>query len=326
MSDNGALAMSERLREEAEGWFARIEGGTPTAEELEAFEIWLKATPEHLHAYQETINLWAALKSPVGDMAMRRAQTSGKQNASWWQWVASWHFGAPASAMGVAVLIFWIFVPNLFTDLGADYVTARGETRTIILPDHSEVEMAANTAIALTFGEGRRGVKLLRGEAYFKVRRSTQGLAFLVQAGPAKIKVLGTQFDVDRLGILTEITVSEGAVVVSGEQAGRPATLTQGEHVTAREGKLSAVAVADMGSLLSWRQGRLMFNQQPLQRVIERINRYREGRIIVANPALRNMKISGTFPAHDTDAALDAITRSIGARLIYVSRYVLIVL
>lgn len=333
MPDISDIEITEKHREEAAHWFARNEGGSATSADKQDFETWLRQDQRNALAYQEAVDLWQALEAPAQRLVARNAQSAGMSwersigtPASWLLRAVTRHGYIPAGMTAIAALLVWIFIPTFFSDLIADHVSARGEVRTISLPDGSTMEMASNTAISLSFDEGQRTVNILRGQAYFDVRQIENGASFIVRAGPAAIKVTGTAFNIDRIADETEITVSRGTVEVSSVETARLETLTQGELVVTRGKDLSPVVEADMEVALSWRAGRLIFHRKPLHFVIEKLRRYYTGRIIIANPFLRDSQISGTFMTDNPETALETIAASIDAHLVYVSPWVLVIL
>ena len=57
----------------------------------------------------------------------------------------------------------------------------------------------------------------------------------------------------------------------------------------------------------SWLNGQLVFRNEKLQQVIKEISRYVPAQIVIDDPELKEMRISGRFTIGDTDALLEAI-------------------
>ena len=68
----------------------------------------------------------------------------------------------------------------------------------------------------------------------------------------------------------------------------------------------------DSDNRLAWRQGWLNYYQVPLAQVIEDLGRYYPGRILLLDGDLGQRKVSGSFPANDPLAALDALGTVVG--------------
>ena len=74
-------------------------------------------------------------------------------------------------------------------------MTATGESRTVTLADGSQVNLSGGSAIGVDITSEERRVRLLSGEAFFDVAHDA-ARPFTVEAGEARIVVLGTAFDV----------------------------------------------------------------------------------------------------------------------------------
>ncbi len=70
---------------------------------------------------------------------------------------------------------------------------------------------------------------------------------------------------------------------------------------------MKRVAVADVSA---WRKGMLVFRQTPLTDVIEEINRYRRGRVVLMNASLAHQPVSGSFDITLLDVAVAQLQRT----------------
>ena len=106
-------------------------------------------------------------------------------------------------------------------DLGADYVSAPGEIRTVTLADQSQVTLDADSAIAVDFSHGERHIQLRRGAGFFSVTHT--GEPFVVEAEKGEARVLGHAV---RSASATAGRAGDGVVGAGwrdGRQAGRAA-------------------------------------------------------------------------------------------------------
>ncbi len=78
---------------------------------------------------------------------------------------------------------------------------------------------------------------------------------------------------------------------------------------------IETVAAREMEKRLSWRQGLLTFNGDPLEAVVDEISRYTTISIEIADPSVRAIKIGGQFPVGETDAMFDALEANFGLRV-----------
>jgi transmembrane sensor len=78
---------------------------------------------------------------------------------------------------------------------------------------------------------------------------------------------------------------------------------------------IQTVEAQEMTKRLSWREGLLTFNGDPLQQVVDEISRYTTVSIEISDPAVRAIKIGGQFPVGETEAMLDAFEVNFGLRV-----------
>jgi transmembrane sensor len=151
-----------------------------------------------------------------------------------------------AMAAAAAVILFggslaWIYWfaprknPNLALLNGADtiIVTGRGETRQVILPDGSTIQLNAGTVFSYPkhFSGHTRPVSLSKGEAFFQVV-SDPSRPFTVTTGKLQTTVLGTSFDIRSYEQEKEVRIAllTGKINVT-EKGGNPPVLLQPHQV-----------------------------------------------------------------------------------------------
>lgn len=168
--------------------------------------------------------------------------------------------------------------------------TRRAQQARHRLPDGSQIELDAQTALAASYYRNRRQLSLSAGAAYFDVMRDTER-PFVVDIGPVRVTVLGTRFAVERLGERVRIDVESGRVEVTPTDAAqalqRPrVVLTAGTTLLVNaegEQTITHRAAATMATAAPWREGRLSFDGVPLADILERLSRYHP-RSITADP------------------------------------------
>lgn len=207
----------------------------------------------------------------------------------------------------------WLEHPGLIDDLRADYVTDRGERRSVTLTDGSTVLLDADSALSSDFSAGQRRVRLLRGAAYFSVVPS--GLPFVVEAANGEVSVLGTGFEVRLVDEGGAVTLEHGRVAVKLDDRSGQTILEPGQQVLFGPKGVAAVTSVTLDDALAWRQGRYTFYRARLADVVGEIQRYRQGRIIVVSGKLADERVTGSFPLADTDAALASLQASVGFEL-----------
>jgi transmembrane sensor len=194
----------------------------------------------------------------------------------------------------------WWFLGGTST---SSYATAHGEQRSVILADGSRLMLNTDTALDVDLDRHARRVRLRQGEAMFEVIHDADR-PFVVEADGNTISDIGTQFNVRNSGDRTMVAVLEGAVAVARD--GRTAELTSGEQIVAGDG-IWMRGNADPAMASGWTQGRLVFQSTPLGEAVAEVNRYGPEHLVIADPSLAPLKISGEFRIGNTAALVRAL-------------------
>jgi transmembrane sensor len=227
-----------------------------------------------------------------------------------------WAFAAAAGVMLLLAALMYQLTPF---ELGGwrQYATAVGEQRAISLADGSIVQLNTRSRVKVRVSETSRDIRLLEGEALFKVREDSSR-PFNVFTSDATIVAVGTQFNVYRLAGRTRVSVLEGRVRVSAGQESphfvqAPATpaplLSAGEEAEIRrDGRIDRRETPDVIHTAAWTQRRVVFRQEPLAEVIREFNRYRKTpQFRVEHEALATRRYSGIFDVDDPNSLEDVL-------------------
>ncbi|MSU96112.1 MULTISPECIES: FecR family protein [Pseudomonas] len=296
-------------------WLSLLHDQPSSGDQL-TFSHWLQADPAHAEAYAQAQVLWELSEMPARTLADEDAfALQGYLNAmnrSRRTGVRRWS-GALAMAACLVLMIGigagwqpmrWI------DDLGADYVSAPGEIRTVTLADQSQVTLDADSAIAVDFSGGERHVQLRRGAGFFSVTHT--GDPFVVDAEKGQARVLGTQFEVRLQPHGAQVTVLSGRVGVTADRHAEQQILTAGQQVAYGEGSAQKLRVVDSEAQLAWRQGWLNYYKVTLADVVQDLGRYYPGRIVLLNDELAARRVSGSFPSKDPQAVLGSLQGVLG--------------
>ncbi|MBV4489929.1 FecR family protein [Pseudomonas oryzicola] len=307
--------ITEAQSQAALQWLSRI-NEQPAQAEGAAFKRWLLSDPAHRAAYAEAQALWQASGSAAARLAgeeqqgLQRYLAAMAQPAARSPWRQRFAALALAACLVLAVGIAGGWQPGLWLqDLQADYSSAE-QVRQVILADQSQVTLDARSAIAVEFVRGERRVRLLHGAAFFQVTHT--GEPFLVEAAGGEVRVLGTQFEVREQGEGAQVTVRSGRVAVSPAPGAASRELTANQQVAYVAGRLGDLGTVDSDNRLAWRQGWLNYYQVPLAQVLEDLERYYPGRILLLDEQLGQRKVSGSFPVAEPLLALDSLGKVMG--------------
>lgn len=296
-------------------WLSLLHDQPSSGDQL-TFSHWLQADPAHAEAYAQAQVVWELSGGPARTLADEEAfALQGYLNAmnrSRRTRVQRWS-GALAMA---ACLLLMVGVGagwqplRWADDLGADYVSAPGQIRTVTLADQSQVTLDADSAIAVDFSRGERHVQLRRGAGFFSVTHT--GEPFVVEAEKGQARVLGTQFEVRLQPRGAQVTVLSGRVGVTAQRNAEQQILTAGQQVAYGEGAAEKLHAVDSEAQLAWRQGWLNYYKASLADVVEDLRRYYPGRILLLNDELAARRVSGSFPSKDPQAVLNSLQGVLG--------------
>lgn len=299
---------ADELRASAAQWFARVQSGEATHDEIDACAAWRRADPLHDKAYRKIEHLWQATQQlPQQELramlAASRAATGGapppRRRALGWAAVAC----AMAAVAAVTVPLLSSEAPSY----RASFDTQTGERREVTLPDGSVISLNVNTHLDVAFFEGRRDIALTSGQAFFAVQHDAER-KFVVHTPAVTVTVTGTRFDVrsDDSRVAVEagsVQVSSGAWWNKTERQ-----LIAGEAVERNgAGDLSAVTPVQIENILAWRQGKIVFRNAPLAQVVAEMNRYLKHPATLSAPALRDYRVAGVFNIDEPQAILAAL-------------------
>jgi transmembrane sensor len=336
MSEIVKLRTRTEIEEEAAQWTWRLDDEAFTAADQQAFEAWLRQDVRHRRVFEEMSKVWTALGGLAEAKRSEKitAFTSPPPLARGAR--PSWRVSVAAAVLVlVGAGFWWLRQGNEIQTLA----TAVGQQRSVRLVDGSIVTLNTNTIVETDLSRSLRQIYLRKGEAHFRVAHD-RSRPFLVHAGDAVVRAVGTEFEVRlRPDQHVDIMVNEGRVEVQASTpasappasgaATRAATrsLAAGEELsTASTGyAVQRVSPAQLSSEMAWREGAIIFDGQPLAQAIAEIERYTDARIVVTDPGIAAMRVGGRFRTDDVqgffqglEAALPVSVRRTPDGVVYV--------
>jgi transmembrane sensor len=185
--------------------------------------------------------------------------------------------------------------------------------------------MDTDTEVRVELTPTRRKLELVRGEAHFDVAHDVNR-PFIVAAGKMAVRAVGTHFDVRKDRNAVEVTVGEGKVVFGAvDVVDAPISivppnvisLVAGQSVLADAGNthLRTLSKQDVDRMLAWRNQLLIFDRDPLSRVVAQFNRYNKRQLVIADPSVAAVEIGGYFHPTNLDAFVGALQSDFGLRV-----------
>lgn len=198
----------------------------------------------------------------------------------------------------VSTLIYWLVrQPDRIM-----YQTGFGETRSITLPDGSEVELNNNTSLSYDSDwsdESNRMVSL-SGEAYFSVVHTPEHRKFTVNTTDGVgVEVLGTEFNVQNRHQTTEVVLNTGKVKVSIRSLQQPQAvfMQPGELLTySEETQEVRKRVIDPDSYTSWKKQLLVFEDESLEHIARTLEDNYGYAIQFSDQYIREYRFTATLP------------------------------
>jgi transmembrane sensor len=292
------------LLAQAREWRVLLHSGRATAADHLAAKAWRERSPAHEQAAGEVDRLWALLGQVEQPANPRTLPPPRRRSARW---------AVPLASAALLLLALWL-PQGAWLGWYADVATAPGEVRTVELEDGSILTLNGATALDWTLGDGRRTVRLYRGEVDLQVVKDASR-PFIVEAGPARIRVTGTRFDVDYDGRDVVLAVTEGQVQAS-DAASQPLAVGANQQVHWRADRIQQVQPLDARQQLAWQRGKLVFRAQPLSEVFAALEHSQRQRVIFLDDSVRELKVTGVFAHDDPQAVLRAIESNLPVRLV----------
>ncbi len=295
---------------EALEWFVRMKDEHVSAEDRMAFEDWLAMDPVHAAAYDRAHALWS--RFDIVKPEYERLQTSGRIGRRGFM-----VGGLVALVAGSTTYI--ISRPGVF----ADYKTDVAERRSLTLVDGSTVELDGYTALSVQFTDMVRRLPLHRGQAFFQVAPD-RNRPFVVEAAMGNVRALGTAFDIKIMPDVVTVSVAEHSVAVQTARTGS-VVVQSGWQVSYDDKGILPPQQIDLSLVQSWRQDRIVFEDVPLRRVLDELERYRRGRIVLMDSTIGDIPVTAIFDTKQPENALQIIAETLPVRILNMNGYIAVI-
>jgi transmembrane sensor len=308
-------------------WHGLLEGGELAAEQRKRFDEWLAADPHNRAAYVLVERAWTGMANAGVDeriLSMRREALAAPGNPV----AGRLRIGAIAASIVVAVaLVVGVLSHHRWPGAdpsGGEFATEVGQRSSITLADGSTVVLNTESRIRVAFDAHVRRVQLLAGQAWFEVAKN-QVRPFVVEAGDRIVTAHGTAFDVrledhDRIQVtLVEGRVSVEAIKDEGAGPNVPADhedLLPGDQLIVAPTLPAAKHKADVAKATSWREGQIIFDDDTLGNAVAEVNRYSTKKIVLADPRLASLRMSGVFIAGHSESFVETVTGNFPIKVI----------
>jgi transmembrane sensor len=196
------------------------------------------------------------------------------------------------------------------------YETGIGETKVVPLEDGSLVTLNTQSQITVAYSPERRDISLVRGEALFDVAKD-KARPFIVLAGGMQVRAVGTSFTVKLVpNEPVQVLVREGVVEVKRPDVptAPPVRVSAGAQAVASDNApivAASLTRSEVDKVLAWQIGRIAFEGETLRKAAADFARYSDTRIVIDDPAVSNMTITGLFVSNDPVGFAKAVALSL---------------
>lgn len=319
------------IDQQAAEWFFLLRENPQDDALRDRFEAWLDAEPLHARGWVSVSEMFDAIGETSPELEHRwptpsRPAAIGKSRR-WrriWSGISPSHGWRLGTAAAAAALAIW-FAPTVLLHIRSDHVTGTGEISSVRLVDGSMVRLGPQSAIAVDYNGSERVVTLLAGQAWFDVRRNP-ARPFHVLAGKVETLVLGTSFDVRRIGAGTEVSVQEGHVRVIDRDISPILTrdLTAGRWLSIAADHSIAQGMRSPSLTGLWRDGSIVARNRTIADIVEEIRPWYRGHILLLNAELGRRKVDGVYDGHDPTGALKAVVGHAGGQVRSITPWLLV--
>ncbi|WP_454715598.1 FecR family protein [Caulobacter segnis] len=326
--------------EAAAVWAMRLAESELTADQQSEFDAWLDADPRHGELLEEIMGAWRSVDryASAEPLTALRQQALASARRTMRRGGRSFLPRELVGGLIAATLLLAIAGGVLWARLTPQtYETGLGERRVVALKDGSKISLDADTVVKVRYSGDKRLLWLDRGRAKFDVAKDALR-PFSVSAADKMVVATGTAFSVELINAQVRVVLYEGHVAVLKrdvqtkpdaargtpvEVGGAPAErlLTPGRELIMPERSPAQLATqvamlepADPERSLSWEGGLLVFNDEPLSIVVQRMNRYAAKPLSVGDAATGRLQISGVFRAGDTQSLIQGLEVGFGVQ------------
>jgi transmembrane sensor len=194
-----------------------------------------------------------------------------------------------------------------------NYATAVGEHKKLRLPDGSAFELNTTSRLRFKAFENHRIAELIAGEAWFHPA-TDRDRRFVVFAGKIAVLDIGTQYSVRvRESGEVQVMVSDGEVLLTPQVRQGPiqrlirgrtlgyetggVSVPAGHLATSQQGGHTAqpISPGEIERREAWRDEKVIFDNTPMARAVEEVNRYNHRQIYIVDPSIATVGVNGTF-------------------------------
>ncbi|MDO8826162.1 FecR domain-containing protein [Methylophaga sp.] len=307
---------AHHVMEQAAEWYALLSSDEATQADHANWTAWLARSPEHRLAWSYVERVSRHFE-PMQSVSDPRRAADGLWEANSRVIKRRQVLGCLAALAGTGMLS-WITMrhtplPLMAQTWRADYHTATGESREVVLSDGTRVWLNTASAFNQNYTTDKRHLNLLMGEILIDTA-SDALRPFIVETPQGRLRALGTRFTVRLDNTETYLAVYDG-MVEAQNHSGEQRIVKSGEQLRFTPKTLNNIDTADPARE-AWSRGMLVAQDISLHEVVKELRRYRKGHLGVA-PEVADLLVFGNFPLTNTDTTLEMLTNVLPIQINY---------
>ncbi|HEY3637051.1 MAG TPA: FecR domain-containing protein [Rhizomicrobium sp.] len=281
---------------EAAAWLVRLHADDRSETDDAAFRAWLCAAPENSRAFEAVTTIWDAAEGLRSVPGLSRKQPRVRRRT-----VLA---GFGTLAVAGAGFAAW---QEAYAGV---YETGVGEQKHVTLSDGTQAFLDTDTRLRERFTDTLRTVELDRGLVDFRVRPDMHR-PFIVEADGQRIFSDRSTLDVRRDERQVSVVLLQGraTVLAASPAAPKQLTLERGERAIVAGNVVLHVDKPNLAPLIAWQTGQAMFENQTLASAAAEMNRYSTVRLVVDDPIVANLKLSGVYRVGDNQAFARSVSQ-----------------
>jgi ferric-dicitrate binding protein FerR (iron transport regulator) len=305
--------MEQQDQEYRDALIAKYLSGELSQDEISVLKKWISASKENLTYFRQIKNIWdntdhsidkKMIDSEKAFLAIKSRVTFRTPAANFWFY---WKKFAAVLLIPLVLgnLLYFLFYDSNYTKnqepVYNELFAAFGTRSALKLSDGTSVWL--NSGSSIKYPDrfvGNKRIVELKGEAYFEVQHDPTR-PFIVKTSSISVKATGTKFNVSGYDLAedAEVTLVSGKVEVNPTDNNKniiSTKLNPDQHYSVNKvsGK-SSVTTEDTYKFISWKDGKLIFRNEPLSEVIKKISQVFNVDIELQGTLLQDYRYRATF-------------------------------
>jgi transmembrane sensor len=298
----------DTIDHEAYDWITRYIAGQLGPADISSMQQWYRQSPAHTAAYAKARRVWLAM-GPAANVATRRDRPAavGIDRRA----LIGGALAASAATAGYLAINPPFDLWPSYAELMADYRTASGEQREVQFSPTVSLNLNTRTSIVVRSrsADGTQ-IELISGELAASATGTASSLTVIAANG--RVIAEGARFNLRCDDDNALVSCLDGTIRLKA--SGAAIVLGAGQQVAYGPKGVGPIRAVDTGTVSAWQRGILIFESTPVSRIVEEVNRYRSGRLVLMNAAVGQRLLNARLRVSQTDEIIVQLVHIFGVR------------